>query len=518
MKKTLLVLLLLIPVLTALCEREDFSAYLQSDYPGWTVESQSAWLSSAAAVLEKDGQRTLILAEEENGAWKTVINNPNMTSADSAYQVHMDTENLLFFSRRDRAFDPYDSVQTLTFSRRKDGSWHVQAVSSSSLFPVGPDAIPTVMANRTEIPIPGHWLRRETCLSDENDNLLLSRSLPPLRDVLTQEETDLAHLNIHFLPFDQDGYAVSESGMISEEILRRLFRSEIGRDPQTPGFTFDDGFFDDSTLQFIAKKPDGSRVLLCGAYFEDVGWVFAESAPLPTGAKISHELGTEKLLRLPQQVFVRLGRYPDGKWGLTWVAGEDAYALGPGWMSLPDESGRTFRPDLGDHPWGDIAAIDWNSIPASYDEAIARSDPAARATPKNPDPAQRLHLRREQSKSAKSLGKFYAGAPVWVLKKGKTWSKVRVGSQEGFMMNDFLLFGSKTRRSDISLARKDAAAPVTLVTWHDTGKTEGLTPAEVSDLILIGLTSDNKNYIVWQPYADRTGTVDRNALYDGADG
>ena len=162
--------------------------------------------------------------------------------------------------------------------------------------------------------------------------------------------------------------------------------------------------------------------------------------------------------------------------------------------------------------------IDWDSIHAAYRDAVALSDPAAWATPKNPDPTQRLHLRKEQSKSAKSLGKFYAGAPVKVLKKGKEWSKVQVGSQVGFMMNEFLLFGGGTRRTDVALARKDAAFPVTRVTWHDTGKTEGLMPAEASSLILIGLTSDSKSYVVWDPYTNRTGTVATDALYDGADG
>lgn len=522
MKKTLLIPLLpvlLLLALPALCE-EDFPAFLQAAYPGWTVESQSAWPPSAAAVLAKDGQRTLILAEEENGAWKTVIDNPAMApDAGKICQVHMDAEDLLYYSWRNAASDPYESVQKLTFSRGKDGGWRLKAVSESSLFPVGPQNIPTVFESGADLPIPGHWLRREACLSDENDNLLLARTLPPLRDVLTKEETDLAHLSLHSLPFDQDGYAVGESGMISQEILRRLFRAEIGSDPQTPGLIFDDGFFDGSTLQFIAKKPGGSRVLLCGQYVEDVGWEFTESAALPTGAKISHAFGRWNMLWLPQQVFVRIGRYPEGKWGLSWVAGEeDAYGLGPGWIALPDESGITFQPVLGDHPFGDITAIDWDGIPASYDEAIALSDPAAWATPKNPDPSQRLHLRKEQSKSAKSWGKFYAGAPVKVLKKGKEWSKVQVGSQVGFMMNEFLLFGGGTRRAHVFLARKDAAFPVTLVTWHDTGKTEGLTPDEVTDLILIGLTSDNKSCIVWQPDSNRTGIVSLDALYDGADG
>lgn len=521
MKKTLLalLLLLLLPILPAFCEGADFAAYLRSAYPDWTVESESSWLPSAAAVLEKGGKRTLIVAEAERGAWKTVIDNPDMTpNTDKIYQVHMDTDDLLYFSSREGAFEPYDTVQTLTLSRKSGGGWRLKAVSESTLFPVGPDAIPTVMEAWTDIPIPGHWLRRGTSISDENDNLLLSRTLPPIRDVLTEEETDLSHLNIRALPFDQNGYAEDKNGIIPEKILRRLFEQEI--DPQGfPGCTFDDGFFFDPLLQFIAKKPDGSRVLLCGEYEEDVGWVFTESAPLPAGAKVSSEAGSSRdMLWLPQQVSVRIARYPDGKWGVAWVAGEEGYALGPGWLSPPDDSSFTFRADLGDHPWGDVTAIDWDSIPARYTDAAALSDPAAWATPKNPDPTQRLHLRKEQSKSAKSLGKFYAGAPVKVLKKGKEWSKVQVGGQAGFMMNEFLLFGGGTRRTDISLTRKDAAFPVTRVTWHDTGKTEGLTPAEASSLILIGLTSDSKSYVVWDPYTNRTGTVAIDALYDGADG
>lgn len=514
-KGCILLLLLTLWLLPARGEEGDFAAYLRNAYGDWAVLDQSACAPSAAAVLEKEGQRTFILARQEEGAWHTAIDNPHIVSAEGWYTLLMDTDTTLFFSFFPEEEDISSSLISLIFSPEAE-VWRLQSASFFSLLPVGPEDIPTeteYQVTRTE----NGCLSRALFLSDENDNLLAERALPPLPDTMAPGAYDLAALDTARLPLDFCGYPTGDHGELTDDAAQAFF-SATAAQPGSPfaAYRFMAGILRDETLQFLLDRPDGRRILLCGAW-DGQAWRFAESTPLPAGTELGFEYNGS--LCLPDsRMFIGIGPYPDGAWGVDTVMGEDFYEAGPGWIAPVDESGVLFAPVLGDHPWGDITAMDWNSIPASYDEAAALCDPAAWAAPKSQDPSRRLNLRKEASTSARSLGKFYAGAPVRVLQKGKAWSRVRVGSQEGAMMNEYLAFGGEMRKLSPLLPRKAAARPITAVAWHDSGKTERLTPAEVDRLIIIGLTSDNKSYIVWDPHADRTGTVALDALYDGADG
>jgi hypothetical protein len=70
-------------------------------------------------------------------------------------------------------------------------------------------------------------------------------------------------------------------------------------------------------------------------------------------------------------------------------------------------------------------------------------------------------LREKPEISARSLGEYYSGAPMRVLEKGKTWSRVRVGGREGYMPNQSLAFGKELRALDPILERKAAVRRVT---------------------------------------------------------
>lgn len=54
-----------------------------------------------------------------------------------------------------------------------------------------------------------------------------------------------------------------------------------------------------------------------------------------------------------------------------------------------------------------------------------------------------LNLRQTASLDAKVLGQYGTGTWIEVVKKGETWSKVRVNCQEGYMMTKYLNFGQK---------------------------------------------------------------------------
>lgn len=522
-KKALLAAALLLALALFPARGEDpvssFDAFLASAYPGWTAESRSCCAPSAAAVLIKDGQKTLIVAEEENGAWKTVIDNPRMAPANRC-TVQMDTDSLLYFSVLPASFYPYASTDVLDLQKTADG-WRLKAVSERWLDSVGPDpdATPAVFERQCDLPVPGHWLRREETLSDENDNLLIARALPPLRDVLTKEETDLANLDFSALPFTASGYPIVSDGMTDQNVMRRLFEAEAVRgDDVLAAHRFLQGEINaDESLMFLAEGADGQKALLCGAYEEDVGWVFTASSPLPPDAMLSY--ASDSAVFLPAQgVYACVAAYPGGKWGLDWICTADAKYIeaGPGWIAAPDESGQTLRPILGEHPWSDLTAIDWAVLPRTLEDARRQTDPAAFATPRSP--ANGLHLREKPEISARSLGEYYSGAPVRVLEKGKTWSRVRVGGREGYMPNQSLAFGKELRALDPILERKAAVRPVTEIRWQDAGKKELLFPGEISGLTIIGVTPDGTRWIVWDAARNHAGAVALDALCDGADG
>ena len=57
----------------------------------------------------------------------------------------------------------------------------------------------------------------------------------------------------------------------------------------------------------------------------------------------------------------------------------------------------------------------------------------------NPDPEDRLHLRVSPSTTSASLGKYYNGTQVVVLKTyANGWAKVQIGSLDGYMMTQYL--------------------------------------------------------------------------------
>ncbi len=104
-------------------------------------------------------------------------------------------------------------------------------------------------------------LCRETICTNENDNILARHSKAPLPDVLTEEEHLLSAFCWYEPGFNGNGYLTDDSMCVSDTILRRLFAVIIPAD-----YAYVAGLLADETLQFIADKPNGDRVLLCCVY------------------------------------------------------------------------------------------------------------------------------------------------------------------------------------------------------------------------------------------------------------
>ena len=98
-----------------------------------------------------------------------------------------------------------------------------------------------------------------------------------------------------------------------------------------------------------------------------------------------------------------------------------------------------------------LLTIDLNQLPTSMDSLISLVDSDGWAVVNNPDPADRLHLRVEPKRGAKSLGKFYNGTPVQVHETKGDWCRVSIGLDghlEGWMTKEYLVFGAQMQDVD----------------------------------------------------------------------
>ena len=408
--------------------------------------------------------------------------------------VLLDTEDELFLS-----CDVYDRHITYDF-HYADGAWRLSAVQETHVREKEwRDPVETVIQEAWAA-LDGDVLRREVALSDENDNLLYSAELPPLPNVLTADQLLLERFSLDHPPFTADGYAFDRETDSAgcEAILAAEFAC-LGSGYQLLSAT------EYAEMQFVAQRPDGARVLLCGEY-DGAAWRYVESAPLPEQAQL--QPWWPMLALTGAQTGVTVARDAQGRWGVDHLAIEDGLTVGPICVAVMGEYGRPLA--LGASPWQDITALDWEALPRTLAEATAALDTDGWATPNNPDPADRLHLREQPDKGSRSLGKYYNGAPVQVLERGDDWTRVRVGGVEGYMMTRYLAFGADMQSVRSACLYRLAAHPLTPVLRAD-GQTE-LLPLDV--VYVIGLRGDTE-YILWDFHTDTFYTVPMDAVWEG---
>lgn len=84
-------------------------------------------------------------------------------------------------------------------------------------------------------------------------------------------------------------------------------------------------------------------------------------------------------------------------------------------------------------------------ITLSLESGKAPVIPGNLAVVNNPNPAERLHLRRSATAASASLGKYYNGTQATLIVGGTEYegfSHVRIGDAEGYMMTEYLAFGA----------------------------------------------------------------------------
>lgn len=480
----------LLALLCALCAAglgEDADAVFRAAHPGYAIAAQDAWGDTAAAVMEGDGRRLLLVAEKQDGAWQVVIDNPNALPADGPCPtLLLDTNTALYWS-----YPSGDGSGTLTFSsfRGEDGWGAVGLIGRSG-------------ASETQVFYNGRNLHVQQTRCDENDNVISSLETTALPGRWMKELITLAHFDLEKLPHGYAGAWNWPGEYALTQAAKELF----------PDYAYLDGQADGDCLRFLLRRPDGKAVFV-GMTQDDIGlFRTSESTPLPQDAQVylGDENFTSALViewadgRRASLVFTP---YADGSWGLRQCPHFVGTQLGRNWMQQ-EEGHRVF----GAHPWSDITAIDWAAVPTDEAQLRASFDTTGWATPNNPNPADRLHLRTAADRGAASLGKYYNGTPVQVITRGNEWTKVDVCGVQGYMMTKYLAFGE-------DMAAVAGAAPAMQLRSAQTRLY--VSPQEdasyeivTQDPLVIGILGETW-YHVWYPDTGLSGWMKQDDLWPG---
>lgn len=174
---------------------------------------------------------------------------------------------------------------------------------------------------------------------------------------------------------------------------------------------------------------------------------------------------------LPPDTTLDLFHTTDGEINFSWDGqhAQAGYALGADgewrleWARIPGDAGTlevscsfwgvsTWLPAasrdglfIGDLAQMVLDGADLAALPGTEEALAAAMNRDGWAVVRNPDPADRLHLRVRPDRSAESLGKFYNGTPLRVLGQEGDWTRVALGlnGPEGWMMTRYLAFGGE---------------------------------------------------------------------------
>lgn len=481
----LLSLLLCVLALPSACatqgESELLAACLGQRYPDFTEAAYAEWGNTAAAVFVHNGQKILCLLENTNGQWQITVDNPNALDQDAPLpSLLLDSDQALYWSYAEYPETTYSSY------RETGGVWAApteEVVSSST----ENNIVEYVFYQNGHIIY--QWM-----LEDKEGNLIeqaADRSFPApwLADMTTLQEFDLSR-------FPVLGYTEYEGEWPDRPFIAQAAAALM------PNYTFLSGSYVSGRLQFLMQKSDGSKIFV--GVDEDEGPLrLTESTPLPQDVYYGVENFTNSLGWF-DNVCVTLKKYSSGdkRWGVCSMGFGERF-FGP---RCVQSDGNYQLLYFGSHPWNDITKIDWTTLPKTLEEAADCVNGSGYAMVKNPDPADRLHLRTEPTKSAASLGKYYTGTPVKVIRVQGDWVQVDVFGRQGWMMKKYLDFSEPytidltifpgydgvewKKDPDVYQKPDENAGTIKAPNWMNT--------------YVIGILEDGW-YHIWNPWTDKSG-------------
>ncbi|MBR4458131.1 MAG: hypothetical protein IKS31_04135 [Clostridia bacterium] len=470
----------------------------------------SQWGDTAACFAETDDVKRLVLLERHDGAWQIVIDNPTALFQDRDWpQLLLDSDNAVFWTYMlsDQEIVRYHS------SRNTDGSWNPV---DQYFFDSGFGEYTHVWSTLWDDAHGGEIIRTFGMYSeDDNDHgIQLMEVLPAtwMADCVTLDAFDVSRFPTLFIATN-DFFAYENE---------RFFRDAAG--VLMSEYTFLKGMLKNGAMHFLMEKPDSSRVYVICEYMSHRAVNLIESSPLPAGTVLGYENFTDSLRIDGRCVTVQL--LFSGRAGLESIyddtAGEDAFLFfgDRAVWSGTEVPARTIL--YGDHPWNNITAMDWNSLPRTLDAAAARMDSGPYAMVVNPNPADRLHLRERADKGSRSRGKYYTGTPVGVSAQDGDWTQVTFGDWNswvhGYMMKRYLAYGQSGSALYLDVSHMPQLSPageklkvyrepqIGDYTWHMN--------ADWSTMKVIGVIGDEW-YHVWFPATGEYGFVQQSDLTAG---
>lgn len=167
----------------------------------------------------------------------------------------------------------------------------------------------------------------------------------------------------------------------------------------------------------------------------------------------------------------------------------------------------------GDHPWQMIEEIDFAQVPSTMEAMLSTIDQSGYAVVNNPNPEDRLHLREQPRKDARSFGKFYNRTPVRVYAIEGEWAKVGIGSLTGYMMVKYLAFGEAMESVKCAFPQEvlvEGVERVALRPYRE-GKSPGMLDRETA-FYIVGV-EENRYVILTED--GTTGYLDRSYFSEG---
>ncbi|MBE5778168.1 MAG: SH3 domain-containing protein [Clostridiales bacterium] len=282
-----------------------------------------------------------------------------------------------------------------------------------------------------------------------------------------------------------------------------------------PEYTLVEGHVYKNQMRLLMRKADNTLVFVGCLQTESGAWITHQSSPLPEGTILGVENFVDSLGIPSGDYFFTVSVSPDaaGVWGVSMFYPNDGslFQSGTNWIS---DGVHPVEGLFGTTPWSNLAHIDWLRLPASYEEAAALLNTERWAVVSNPNPADRLHLRTEQSRSAASLGKYYNGTPVRVLKRDGNWTQVEICGITGWMMTEFLAFRDDMKNVEYAgpwLHHKNESTAL----YFSPDKATITRMADQSESLYVMGIVGQEWYHVWLPYSNEFAYVTIDSLTPG---
>jgi len=437
MKKMICCLLALLMMAAQTCAEEKTALpqgvidLCSAVHPGYEIAAHDGWGDESrgqfALVLKNSGDNILCMAEkaQDDAAYAMTIDNTN-----AVYDGDL-LPSLLIDSGGDALFYTYREGENHSLhlhTVKKDGAWLEMDVT-----------LYLSEGGRFRSINSGVWdgaLRYHHDDEDENGNLLDSWDYEPV----PASEAFAARM----LPqnFDINVYTADPEYGMNPAMLEGL-DGELVHD----GETLVDLDVKRDALALAVRRENGMYGVRIARDYGG-GYIVNETADI--AGKVSfdalHAGEKQVMLYIAGYGDCTLEHLGDGCWYLTSTYADEGVRYGMDAVASYEhaEIGRNDYMVYGVSPWGRIDLFDFDALPRTYAQALAEIDQSAYAFVNNPNPADRLHLRAAPDKGAASMGKFYNRTPAFILERGKTWTKVRIGSDldglTGYMMTKYLVF------------------------------------------------------------------------------